>query len=50
MNQVGEIAPSVLDTLEFSAALERVAAHAVGPLGAARVKARRPGRDPDHPR
>ena len=47
MNQVGEIAPSVLDTLEFSAALERVAAHAVGPLGAARVKARRPGRDPD---
>ncbi len=47
MNQVGEIAPSVLDTLEFSAALERVAAHAVGPLGATRVKARRPGRDPD---
>ena len=47
MNQVGEIAPSVLDTLEFSAALERVAAHAVGPLGAARVKARGPGRDPD---
>jgi len=47
MNEVGEIAPSVLDTLEFSAALERVAAHAVGPLGAARVKARRPGCDPD---
>jgi len=49
MNEVGGggIAPSVLDTLEFPAALERVAAHAVGPLGAARVKARRPGSDPD---
>src|SRR6266513_250727 len=33
----GGIAPSVLETLEFPAALERVAALAAGPLGAARV-------------
>src|SRR5436190_4405526 len=39
----GGIAPSVVETLEFPAALERVAALAVGPLGAARVRARRPG-------
>ena len=39
------VAPSVLVTLEFPAALERVAAHAVGPLGAARVTSRRPGTD-----
>src|SRR5207247_1213812 len=39
-------APSVLETLEFPAALERVAAHAAGPLGAARVKARTPATDP----
>src|SRR2546425_4382493 len=43
----GGIAPSVLETLEFPAALERVAALAAGPLGAARVRARRPGSDAD---
>jgi len=37
----------VLETLEFPAALERVAAHAVGPLGAARVRGRTPVADPD---
>jgi DNA mismatch repair protein MutS2 len=37
----------VLDTLEFPAALERVAAHAVSSLGAARVQARLPATDPD---
>jgi DNA mismatch repair protein MutS2 len=37
----------VLDTLEFPAALERVAAHAVSPLGAARVRARTPATQPD---
>ena len=42
MSAGGGVAPSVLDTLEFPAALERVAAHAVSPLGAARVKSRRP--------
>src|SRR5437870_11199909 len=36
----------VLDTLEFPAALERVAAHAAGPLGAARVRSRTPATDP----
>ena len=36
----------MLETLEFPAALARVAAHAVGPLGAARVMARRPAADP----
>ena len=41
------IAPAVLDTLEFPAALERVAAHAAGPLGAARVRRRTPDVDPD---
>src|SRR5947199_327496 len=40
-------APSVLETLEFPAALERVAAHAAGPLGAARVTRRSPATDPD---
>jgi DNA mismatch repair protein MutS2 len=40
-------APPVLETLEFPAALDRVAAHAVCPLGAARVRARRPGTDAD---
>jgi DNA mismatch repair protein MutS2 len=34
-----------LDTLEFPAALELVAAHAAGPLGADRVRARRPATD-----
>jgi DNA mismatch repair protein MutS2 len=38
--------PSVLETLEFPAALARVAAHAAGPLGAARVKGRAPATDP----
>lgn len=41
------MAPSVLHTLEFPAALERVAAHAVSPLGAARVRSRTPQTDPD---
>ena len=36
------VSPAVLDTLEFPAALERVAVHAVGPLGAARVRGRVP--------
>ncbi len=40
------VAPSVLETLEFPAALERVAAHAAGPLGAARVRSRTPAGDP----
>ncbi|MEP7227689.1 MAG: hypothetical protein ABI785_10045, partial [Gemmatimonadales bacterium] len=34
-----------LDTIEFGAVLERVAAHAVGPLGAARVRDRWPTDD-----
>jgi len=42
----GGVAPSVLETLEFPAALERVAAHAAGPLGAARVTRRSPATDP----
>ena len=42
MSLGGGVAPSVLETLEFPAALERVAAHAVSPLGAARVRARTP--------
>jgi len=37
----------VLETLEFPAALERVAAHAAGPLGAARVTRRFPATEPD---
>ncbi len=41
----GGIPPAVLETLEFPAALERVAAFAVGALGADRVRARRPGTD-----
>jgi len=41
------VASAVLETLEFPAALERVAAHAVGPLGAARVRGRTPVADPD---
>ena len=47
MSFEGGVAPSVLETLEFPAALERVAAHAAGPLGAARVNARVPTADPD---
>jgi len=42
MTHPGGVAPSVLDTLEFQAALGRVAEHAVGPLGAARILSRRP--------
>jgi len=38
---------AVFETLEFSAALERVAAHAAGPLGAARVTGRSPATDAD---
>src|SRR6185503_3426432 len=37
----------VLDTLEFPRALARVALHAAGPLGAARVSGRLPDTDPD---
>ncbi|HYS59384.1 MAG TPA: hypothetical protein VEM27_02245, partial [Gemmatimonadales bacterium] len=37
----------MLETLEFPAALQRVAAHAAGPLGAARVTRRSPATDPD---
>ncbi len=47
MNVAAGVAPSVLETLEFPAALERVAAHAAGPLGAARVRARTPATDPE---
>ena len=37
--------PEVLATLEFPQALARVAAHAAGPLGAARISARHPSTD-----
>jgi len=37
----------VLETIEFPAALERVATHAAGPLGAARITQRVPATDPD---
>ena len=47
MSVGGGVAPSVLDTLEFPAALERVAAHAVSPLGAARIRSRTPATEPD---
>ena len=47
MSVGGGVAPSVMETLEFPAALERVAAHAAGPLGAARVTRRSPATDPD---
>ena len=46
MSSVGGIAPSVLQTLEFPAALDLVAGHAAGPLGAARVRSRTPATDP----
>lgn len=46
MSGGGGIAPSVLVTLEFPAALELVAGYAAGPLGAARVRARTPATDP----
>ncbi len=45
MSAAAGIAPAVLNTLEFPAALERVAALAAGPLGADRVRARRPAAD-----
>jgi DNA mismatch repair protein MutS2 len=47
MSVGGGVAPAVLETLEFPAALERVAAHAVGPLGAASVRQRVPAVDPE---
>jgi DNA mismatch repair protein MutS2 len=47
MSVAGGVAPSVLDTLEFSAALERVAAHAVCALGAARIRDRTPATELD---
>ena len=47
MNVGGGVAPSVLHTLEFPAALERVAAHAVSALGADRIQDRTPGTDPE---
>lgn len=39
--------PEALDELELDRVLDGVAAHAVGPLGAAHVRARRPVPDPD---
>ncbi|HXQ28743.1 MAG TPA: Smr/MutS family protein [Gemmatimonadales bacterium] len=47
MSVGGGVSPSVLQVLEFPAALERVAAHAVSPLGAARIQSRAPSTDPD---
>jgi DNA mismatch repair protein MutS2 len=46
MSAGGGFPPAVLLTLEFPAALERVAAFAAGPLGAARVQERQPATDP----
>lgn len=46
MSAGGGFPPAVLLTLEFPAALERVAAFAAGPLGAARVRDRHPVTDP----
>ena len=45
MSVGGGVAPSVLETLEFPGALERVAAHAVCTLGADRIRARSPATD-----
>jgi len=45
MSVGGGAAPSVLETLEFPAVLERVASHAVSALGAARVRSRTPRTD-----
>jgi DNA mismatch repair protein MutS2 len=42
-----EIEPAVLEALEFPAVLERVAALAAGPLGAASIRGRRPVADRD---
>jgi DNA mismatch repair protein MutS2 len=44
MSVGGGFSPAVLEILEFPAALEQVAAFAAGPLGAARVRHRRPRR------
>ena len=41
------VSPAVLETLEFPAALERVATHAVGALGAARLRGRVPAVEPE---
>jgi DNA mismatch repair protein MutS2 len=46
MSLGGGFPPAVLETLEFPAALERVAAFAAGPLGAKRVQDRHPATDP----
>lgn len=46
MSAGGGIPTAVLETLEFPSALERVAAHAAGPEGALRVRARMPIGDP----
>jgi DNA mismatch repair protein MutS2 len=46
MSAGGGFPPAVLETLEFPAALERVAVFAAGPLGAARVQDRQPATDP----
>src|SRR2546426_780129 len=40
-----QMTPELLETLEFPEALARVAAHAAGPLGAARIAARQPSTD-----
>ena len=40
-----ELSADALDTIEFSAVLERIAGHAAGPLGAARVRGRAPTTD-----
>ncbi len=45
MSAGGGIPTAVLETVEFPSALERVAAHAAGPLGAARVRNRTPLQD-----
>ncbi len=45
MSAGGGISPAVLETLEFPAALQWVAQHAAGSLGAARVRARTPATD-----
>ena len=47
MSARGGFTSAVLETLEFPAALERVASHAVGPLGATRVRGRTPAADPE---
>jgi len=46
MSVGGGFPPAVLETLEFPAALERVAAFAAGPMGASQVQSRQPATDP----